>query len=184
MIAGYSCSYILNARLKFKSCKLSIIQAKLLAVTTAVLNRIIVFFFFFIRSSTRIFLIFCFGFLSLPSSLFCSPFDQNFFVWLNFFHIVIFKRKKLHFVLFWKLFWPTSRKNRCKVVFTQCYKWQNFSSWLLSLEIWFVIANFEAKGQEFEIFLRSLEQFIQTMKGQNNFQNRIFFNLLLKVSQI
>ena len=28
---------------------------------------------------------------------------------------------------------------------------------------------YEAKGQEFEIFLRSLEQFIQTVKGQNNF---------------
>ena len=74
--------------LKFKSYKLSIRQAKLLAVTTAVLNRIIVFFLL-LCSSTRIFLIFCFGFLSLPSSLFCSPFDQNFFVWLDFFHIVI-----------------------------------------------------------------------------------------------
>ena len=28
---------------------------------------------------------------------------------------------------------------------------------------------FEAKGQEFAIFLRSLEQLIQTGKGQNNF---------------
>ena len=28
---------------------------------------------------------------------------------------------------------------------------------------------FEAEAQEFEIFLRSLEQFIQTVKGQNNF---------------
>ena len=28
---------------------------------------------------------------------------------------------------------------------------------------------FEAKGREFATFLRSLEQFIQTMKGQNNF---------------
>ena len=27
----------------------------------------------------------------------------------------------------------------------------------------------EAKGQEFAKFLRSLEQFIQTVKGQNNF---------------
>ena len=31
--------------------------------------------------------------------------------------------------------------------------------------------NSKAEGQEFEIFLRSLEQFIQTVKGQNNFGN-------------
>ena len=28
---------------------------------------------------------------------------------------------------------------------------------------------FEAEGQEFAKFLRSLDQFIQTVKGQNNF---------------
>ena len=28
---------------------------------------------------------------------------------------------------------------------------------------------FEAEGQEFAKFLRSLQQFIQTVKGQNNF---------------
>ena len=28
---------------------------------------------------------------------------------------------------------------------------------------------FKAEGQEFAIFLRSLEQFIQTVKGQKNF---------------
>ena len=32
---------------------------------------------------------------------------------------------------------------------------------------------FEAEGQEFAKFLRSLEQFIQTVKGQNNFGNKI-----------
>ena len=31
------------------------------------------------------------------------------------------------------------------------------------------LLKFEAEGREFEIFLRSLEQFIQTMKCQNNF---------------
>ena len=31
------------------------------------------------------------------------------------------------------------------------------------------VLKFEAEGREFEIFLRSLEQFIQTVKGQNNF---------------
>ena len=31
------------------------------------------------------------------------------------------------------------------------------------------VLKFEAEGREFEIFLRSLEQFIQTVKGQSNF---------------
>ena len=31
------------------------------------------------------------------------------------------------------------------------------------------VLKFEAVGQEFAKFLRSLEQFIQTVKGQNNF---------------
>ena len=31
------------------------------------------------------------------------------------------------------------------------------------------ILKFEAEGQEFANFLRSLEQFIQTVEGQNNF---------------
>ena len=52
-------------------------------------------------------------------------------------------------ILLPKLFWPTVRKN-CS------------SDWEKLLKI-------EAEGQEFGIFLRSLEQFIQTVKGQNNF---------------
>ena len=31
------------------------------------------------------------------------------------------------------------------------------------------LLNFEAEGREFAKFLRSLEQFVQTVKGQNNF---------------
>ena len=31
------------------------------------------------------------------------------------------------------------------------------------------LLKFEAEGREFENFLRSLEKFIQTVKGQNNF---------------
>ena len=31
------------------------------------------------------------------------------------------------------------------------------------------LLKFEAEGQEFAKFLRSLEQFIQTLKGQKNF---------------
>ena len=33
------------------------------------------------------------------------------------------------------------------------------------------LLKFEAEGQEFSKFLGSLEQFIQTVKGQNNFGN-------------
>ena len=33
------------------------------------------------------------------------------------------------------------------------------------------LLKFEAKGREFETFLRSLEQFIQIMKGQKIFSN-------------
>ena len=52
-------------------------------------------------------------------------------------------------ILLPKLFWPTVRKN--------CSSDQE--------KLW----KFEAEGWEFAKFLRSLEQFIQTMQGQNNF---------------
>ena len=52
-------------------------------------------------------------------------------------------------ILLPKLFWPTVRKN-CS----------NDREKLLK---------FEAEGREFANFLRSLEQFVQTVKGQNNF---------------
>ena len=52
-------------------------------------------------------------------------------------------------ILLPKLLWPTVRKN--------C-----FSDWGKLLK-------FKAEGQEFAKYLRSLEQFIQTVQGQNNF---------------
>ena len=52
-------------------------------------------------------------------------------------------------ILLPKLFWPTVRKN-CSSDREKLLK-------------------FEAGGREFAKFLRSLEQFIQTVKGQNNF---------------
>jgi hypothetical protein len=52
-------------------------------------------------------------------------------------------------ILLPKLFWPTVRKN-CSSDRKKLLK-------------------FEAEGREFAKFLRSLEQFIQTVKGQNNF---------------
>ena len=52
-------------------------------------------------------------------------------------------------ILLPKLFWPTVRKN-CS-------------------SDWEKLLKFEADGREFAKFLRSLEQLIQTMKGQNIF---------------
>ena len=37
------------------------------------------------------------------------------------------------------------------------------------------LLKFEAEGREFEIILRSQEQFIQTVKGQNKFGDRMLF---------
>ena len=52
-------------------------------------------------------------------------------------------------ILFPKLFWPNMRKN--------CSSDREN------------ILKFEAEGHEFAKILRSIEQFIQTVKGQNNF---------------
>ena len=52
-------------------------------------------------------------------------------------------------ILLTKLFWPTVRKN--------CFSDRE------------KLLKFVAEGREFAKFLRSLEQFIQTVKGQNNF---------------
>ena len=37
------------------------------------------------------------------------------------------------------------------------------------------LLKFDAEGREFAKFLRSLEQFVQTVKGQNNFGNKMLF---------
>ena len=52
-------------------------------------------------------------------------------------------------ILLPKLSWPTVRK-KC------CSDWEK-------------LLKYKAEGREFAKFLRSLEQFIQTVKGQNNF---------------
>ena len=52
-------------------------------------------------------------------------------------------------ILLPKLFWTTVRK-KCS-------------------SDWEKLLKFEAEGREFSKFLRSLEQFIQTVKGQNIF---------------
>ena len=46
------------------------------------------------------------------------------------------------------------------------------------------LLNFAAEGQEFANILRSLEQFIPTVKGQDNFLTECFSDLFLDVSQI
>ena len=61
-------------------------------------------------------------------------------------------------ILLPKLFWPTVRKN-CSSDREKLLK-------------------FKAEGRKFAKFLRSLEQFIQTVKGQNNFWNRMLFKLI------
>ena len=61
-------------------------------------------------------------------------------------------KKNKYCILLPKFFWPTVRKN-CS-------------------SDWEKLLKFEAEGREFAKFakfLRSLEQFIQTVKGQNNF---------------
>ena len=58
------------------------------------------------------------------------------------------KNEEMVFLLL-KLFWPTARKN--------CSSDQE------------KLLKFEAEGREFAKILRSLEQFIQTVKGQKNF---------------
>ena len=55
-------------------------------------------------------------------------------------------------ILLPKLFWPTVRKN--------CYSDRE------------KLLKFEVEGQEFAKVLRSLKQFIITVKGQYNFWNR------------
>ena len=56
---------------------------------------------------------------------------------------------------FQKLFWPSVRKN-CSLDGEKLLK-------------------FEAEGREFAKFLRSIEKFIPTVRGQNNFGNGMFF---------
>ena len=53
-------------------------------------------------------------------------------------------------ILLPKLFWPTVRKN-CSS------DWEE------------IVLKFEAEGREFANFLSSLEQFIETVRGQYNF---------------
>ena len=68
------------------------------------------------------------------------------------FHFFIRKKtnlKKIFGILLPKLSSPSERKN--------CFSDRE------------KLLKFEAEGREFEFFLRSLEQFIQTVKGQNNF---------------
>ena len=65
------------------------------------------------------------------------------------------KCRRRNGILLPKLFWPTVRK-KCSSDGEKLLK-------------------FEAEGREFAKFLRSLEQFIQTVKGQKYLGNRMLF---------
>ena len=86
--------------------------------------------------------------------------DILFFIWS--------KKVNLEFLYFIEIFILFKIKNALqwyfvnKIVLTYCEKKKcsGDSENLLK---------FKAEGREFEIFFRSLEQFIQTVKGQNNF---------------
>ena len=73
-------------------------------------------------------------------------------VWTDVWHFTCEKRRSISYlnngILLPKMFWPTVRKN-CSSDREKLLK-------------------FEAEGWEFAKLLRSLEQFIQTVKGQNN----------------
>ena len=79
--------------------------------------------------------------------------------------VVGFKQKMWNGILLTNLFWPTVRKN-CS-------------------SDWDKLLKFKAEGREFAKFLRSLEQFIQTVNGHNNFcVTEWFFNMFLEVSHV
>jgi hypothetical protein len=64
-----------------------------------------------------------------------------------------------------KFFWPSCEK--------KLFQWSR------------KLLKFEAEGRKFAKILRSLEQFVQTVKGQNKFLvKESFFYLFLEVSQI
>ena len=81
---------------------------------------------------------------------FCGKTDLICDAWQEkIFHIFIGFFKRRNGILLTKLFWPTERKN--------CSSDRE------------KLSKFEAEGWEFAKFLRSLEQFIQTVKGQDSF---------------
>ena len=81
------------------------------------------------------------------------------------------RKRKLWSTLFVNWYFVTN------IVLTYCEK--NCSS------DWEKLLKFEAEGREFSNILRSLEQFIQTVKVQNNFwYQNAFLNLFLEFSQI
>ena len=63
----------------------------------------------------------------------------------------------------------------CFQNFLTCCEKKELPSWYLEERL-----KFEAEGREFAKFLRSLEQeqFIRTVKGQNNFGNRMLFYIV------
>ena len=76
-------------------------------------------------------------------------FNESFYDLHSFFSLILRNDHFKNGILLPKLSWPTVRNN-CSSDREQLLK-------------------FEAEGREFAKLLRSLEQFFQTVKGQNNF---------------
>ena len=87
----------------------------------------------------------CFGQCWGRNNIYWKSGCQSYFAWWHLYRLVIVNNG----ILLPKLFWHTVRKN-CSSDREKLLK-------------------FEAESREFSKNLRSLEQFIQTVKGQNNF---------------
>ena len=84
-----------------------------------------------------------------------------------FFEVAWFQKRTLRYINCWKSsFFVPFLCNQPR------YKWYFITKIVLTYcekKNVLVIEKFEAEGREFSKFLRSLEQFIQTVKGQNKF---------------
>ena len=115
----------------------------------------------------------------LQNTTFFQVRPLNFFCSLSFVCFRLFTPFHVFWTMFSLFFLPTfylnkHTKERGEIVF--CY--QNCSDLLwqkIVLVIQKKLLKSEAEGWEFSNFLRSLEQFLQKVKGQTNFWNRMLF---------
>ena len=85
----------------------------------------------------------------------------------------------------WELTWAKSCSlstyvQDCKINSVMVFCYQNCSDLLLQKIVLVIKLKFEAEGQEFAQFLRSLEQFIQTVTVRTIFDNRMLFQLIAR----
>ena len=126
------------------------------------------------------------------SNFFCMFLNPNIFSSLNYNCSKLLDKGNLQVQVkkafcYQKLFWPFNvwincSSDRKKIANSRPSasnfkkKSRSFEQFFLTLglnnfgnKIPFLHGTFEAEGQEFSKILRSLEQFVQTLKGQNNF---------------